>query len=159
MATPKKIAQPAPVATAASAASPVAVRSPEPVKARSPEPVKAKIATPIIPAKLPARKRAVTPKAAATPAAEQKPVQPQKAVVPEKIRKPKLVRDSFTIPKAEYAVIDALKEHAALLGRPVKKSELLRAGIKLLVSLPDAKFLAALAEVPALKTGRPVLEK
>jgi hypothetical protein len=159
MATPKKIAPPAPVVTPASAAAPVAVRTSEPAKARSPEPVKAKIASPIVPAKLPTRKRAVTPKAAATPAAEQKPVQPPKAVAPEKIRKPKLVRDSFTIPKAEYAVIDALKQHATLLGRPVKKSELLRAGIKLLVGLPDAEFLAALADVPTLKTGRPVLKK
>lgn len=153
MATPKKIAPPAPVASASAVATP------------APEPVKAKTAAPIVPVKLPARKRAVTPKAVVTPkapvtpAAEKAPILPTKAQAPEKVRKPKLVRDSFTIPKAEYAVIDALKQHAALLGRPVKKSELLRAGIKLLVSLPDAGFLAALAEVPTLKTGRPGLKK
>lgn len=73
----------------------------------------------------------------------------------EKARKPKLVRDSFTIPKPEYAVLQALKERAARLGRPAKKSELLRAGVKALAGLGDAAFGAALAAVPALKTGRP----
>ena len=73
----------------------------------------------------------------------------------EKARKPKLVRDSFTIPKAEYVVLDELKQRATTLTRPVKKSELLRAGIKALAALSDAAFLAALAQVPAIKTGRP----
>ena len=73
----------------------------------------------------------------------------------EKSRKPKLVRDSFTIPKAEYQVLDALKERSARLARPVKKSELLRAGIKALASMADAQLLAALQAVPAIKTGRP----
>ena len=73
----------------------------------------------------------------------------------EKDRKPKLVRDSFTIPKAEYAVLEALKQRAAQAGAPAKKSEVLRAGIKALASLTDDAFLAALAAVPSLKTGRP----
>ena len=40
-----------------------------------------------------------------------------------KARKPKLVRDSFTIPKAEYSVLDELKQRAARAGSPAKKSE------------------------------------
>ena len=72
-----------------------------------------------------------------------------------KTRKPKLVRDSFTIPKAEYVVLDDLKQRATALARPVKKSELLRAGIKALAALGDNAFLAALDQVPAIKTGRP----
>lgn len=88
--------------------------------------------------------------------------QAKKAAVakPEKIEKPKkakLVRDSFTIPKTEYVVLDELKQRAAKLTRPAKKSELLRAGIKLLASLSDAAFLTALEQVPAIKTGRPTL--
>jgi hypothetical protein len=74
---------------------------------------------------------------------------------PAKIKKPKLVRDSFTMPKPEYAVIDELKQRAAKLGHPVKKSELLRAAIKVLAALPDAGFIAAMAAVPPIKTGRP----
>ena len=65
------------------------------------------------------------------------------------------MRDSFTIPKAEYTVLDDLKQRAATLKRPVKKSELLRAGIKALAALSDATFLRALDQVPTIKTGRP----
>jgi hypothetical protein len=67
----------------------------------------------------------------------------------------KLVRDSFTMPKVEYAVIEVLKERAAKLARPVKKSELLRAGVKLLNALDDKALLSAVNAVPTIKTGRP----
>jgi hypothetical protein len=73
-----------------------------------------------------------------------------------KVKKPKLVRDSFTMPKDEYAVIDSLKLRAGKLGQSVKKSELLRAGIKALAGLTDIGFKAALSNVPTLKTGRPL---
>jgi hypothetical protein len=88
-----------------------------------------------------------------------KPVKTAKAVKVEKTRKPKLVRDSFTIPKVEYVVLEALKQRATRLTRSVKKSELLRAGIKALAALSDAAFLKALEQVPAIKTGRPAAEK
>lgn len=80
---------------------------------------------------------------------------PTKAAKVEKPRKPKLVRDSFTIPKHEYAVIDALKKRASKASVPSKKSEVLRAGIMALASMDDAAFRAAMAGVPTLKTGRP----
>ena len=70
-------------------------------------------------------------------------------------KKPKLVRDSFTIPKNEYAVIELLKQRAARLGRPAKKSELLRAGVKALEAMTDAAFLGCISSVPSIKTGRP----
>jgi hypothetical protein len=69
--------------------------------------------------------------------------------------KQKLVRDSFTIPKPEYAVLQALKERAIALRRPTKKSELLRAGIATLAALSDKAFLAAIGKVPSLTPGRP----
>lgn len=69
--------------------------------------------------------------------------------------KTKVVRDSFTIPKPEYAVLDELKLRAAKLATPTKKSELIRAGIKALAGLSDKAFLAAIDQVPNLKTGRP----
>lgn len=75
------------------------------------------------------------------------------------IKKPKLVRDSFTIPKAEFAAIEDMKVRAMALGLAVKKSELLRAGLKLLQSLSDSDYKAALAAVPTLKTGRPSSEE
>ena len=76
-----------------------------------------------------------------------------------KQKNPKLVRDSFTIPKAEYGVLEELKQRAAQLARPVKKSELLRASIKVLASMSSAAFLTALNQVPTIKTGRPSLKK
>ena len=65
------------------------------------------------------------------------------------------MRDGFTIPKAEFMVLEALKLRASDLKRPAKKSELLRAGIKALAAMEGAAFLAALNAVPAIKTGRP----
>lgn len=82
-----------------------------------------------------------------------KPV--SKPVKVGKAKKPKMIRDSFTIPKTEYLVIDALKERAGKLSRAAKKSELLRAGVKALAAMSDAAFLAALSAVPTIKTGRP----
>ena len=75
--------------------------------------------------------------------------------VPEKNKKAKLVRDSFTIPKEEYAAIEALKIRAMTQGLAIKKSELLRAGLMALTGLSDARLKAALVAVPTLKTGRP----
>src|SRR3954469_580945 len=67
----------------------------------------------------------------------------------------KLVRDSFTMPKPEYSVLAELKLRAARLGQPAKRSELLRAGVAALRSMPNPAFMAALAAVPTLKPGRP----
>ena len=113
----------------------------------------------------PAAKKPALKKAAVTKTAAKKPVvkksapqpaaKPVKAVKPAKVKKPKLVRDSFTIPKDEYVVIDALKTRAGKLGQAIKKSELLRAGIKALAAMSDIQFKAALSNVPTIKTGRP----
>lgn len=127
-----------------------------PVTAAPKTPMKPKTA-PAAPAKLPTRKAALKKVTAKAPLS--------KAFAATKIetvalpKKTKLVRDSFAIPKAEYGVLDELKQRAANLTRPVKKSEILRAGIKILAALSDAAFLTALAQVPAIKTGRPALDK
>lgn len=104
----------------------------------------------------PVRKTAVkkAPVKVATPQPA-KPVKAVKAVKPAKVKKPKLVRDSFTIPKDEYVVVDSLKVRAGKLGQAVKKSELLRAGVKALAAMSDIQFKAALNNVPTIKTGRP----
>ena len=114
--------------------------------------VKKVAAAPLKAAKAPLKTK-VSPKAAAPAKTAQAVV--KKSIKLEKVKKPKLIRDSFTIPKPEYVVLDALKERAGKLARAAKKSELLRAGIKALAAMPDAAFLAALASVPTIKTGRP----
>lgn len=92
---------------------------------------------------------------AKSPVARKSPAVKTAAVKPAKDKKPKLVRDSFTFPKAEYEVLEAMKQRATKLKVTVKKTELLRAGIKSLAALGDAAFLSAIAAVPSLKTGRP----
>ena len=80
-----------------------------------------------------------------------------KAAKPEKEKIPKLKmeRDSFTMPKAEYAQFYVLKDRLVKLGHPAKKSELLRAGIMQLSAMTDAALKAAMSKVPTIKTGRP----
>ncbi|CAN0342347.1 unnamed protein product, partial [Chrysoparadoxa australica] len=48
-----------------------------------------------------------------------------------------------------------LKLRLAALGQPAKKSELLRAGIKLLAEMSDAKLKKTMKAIPIIKTGRP----
>ena len=71
---------------------------------------------------------------------------------PEKV---KMERDSFTMPKDEYAAIGLLKSRMNALGHPVKKSELLRAGIKLLAAMSDNTLKLTMEKIPVIKTGRP----
>lgn len=99
-------------------------------------------------------KRVQRPAAKPTQAAAPKTAAPKadKKVKAEKI---KVVRDSFTIPKTEYAQIADMKKRAMALGKEAKKSELIRAGLALLAATGDAAFTKALASVPTLKTGRP----
>jgi hypothetical protein len=103
----------------------------------------------------PVQKAAPKTKAKAVKQPEAKPAQKAKSGVESKPKKPKLVRDSFTFPKDEYQAIATLKLRALGLKQSTKKSEILRAGLKLLNSLNDKAFLSALSNVPALKTGRP----
>ncbi len=70
-------------------------------------------------------------------------------------KKMKTIRDSFNMPADDYALIAALKKRALDAATQVKKSELLRAGLRLLTTLGNDAFQAALAAVPAVKTGRP----
>jgi hypothetical protein len=125
------------------------------VKTVAATPVAPRVAsTPTVP--LAAAKVAV--KVSAKPAAKKsasKPSVKPAAQKPAKVKKPKLVRDSFTIPKVEYTVLDELKQRAGKLSSPAKKSELIRAGVKALAAMSDVAFLAALKAVPAVKTGRP----
>lgn len=106
-----------------------------------------------------ARPVPVAAKPAAAPQASAAPQGAVRVAGVEKEKKVKLVRDSFTMPKSEYAAIDVLKARAARLGRPSKKSEMLRAGVMALSAMPDGQLLGLLAGLPAIKTGRPAKAK
>lgn len=73
----------------------------------------------------------------------------------EPLKKDKLVRDSFTLPQEDFALIAALKDRALDFKRPTKKSELLRAGLQVLAKLDQAALRATLEALRPLKAGRP----
>lgn len=97
--------------------------------------------------------------AAPAPKRSRKTAQPAAKPVPvpearDAIR-PVLVRDSFTMPEQEYAVLAEVKAACLRAGIDVKKSELLRIGVALLGQVDIATLKAVLAALPQLKTGRP----
>ena len=105
----------------------------------------------------PVRRTVAKPAAKAKPVASKQNVKKTakkdtKKAKPEKV---KMERDSFTMPKDEYAQLTLLKARLTAMGQPAKKSELLRAGIKLLVAMSDNTLKTTLAKIPVIKTGRP----
>jgi len=116
------------------------------------------VKTPAKTATKPTVKSVVKPSAKA--AAKVAPRKPAANAPPEPASKPvkakaKLVRDSFTMPQADFELIAALKARAIEFRRPAKKSELLRAGLQALSALNDAALRAALDTLAPLKPGRP----
>lgn len=74
----------------------------------------------------------------------------------DKAGKPeKPVRDSFTMPAADFALVAVLKSRALEARRPAKKSELLRAGLHALHGLSPAALAKALDALAPVKAGRP----
>lgn len=73
-------------------------------------------------------------------------------------KKVKVVRDSFTMPQDDYALIAALKKKVSAGGQHVKKSELLRAGLRLLAKSSAAQLKKAVSDLEKIKTGRPKKE-
>jgi len=73
----------------------------------------------------------------------------------KKGRRDKVIRDSFTMPADEYDQIAALKKRCVALGVPMKKSELLRAGIASLQQMSDERLNETISAVSSVKTGRP----
>ena len=81
------------------------------------------------------------------------PKAPRPPKAPKTRSKP--VRDSFTMPPADFALIATLKARALAGGRETKKSELLRAGLQALAALEPATLLEALGRLAPVKIGRP----
>jgi hypothetical protein len=91
----------------------------------------------------------------AKPAKATKAVQPAQAEPKEAKQRVRLVRDSFTMPEPDFALIAALKTRAMAAQREAKKSELLRAGLHALMALDSATLVSALGRLQPLKIGRP----
>jgi hypothetical protein len=91
---------------------------------------------------------------AAAPGRKVVPPVSEIAAPPHKAKQ-KPVRDSFTMPESDFALVGHLKERALGFKRPVKKSELLRAGLHALAVLSDAELRKRLDGLLPLKAGRP----
>ncbi|WP_374265395.1 hypothetical protein [Zoogloea sp.] len=121
---------PAPeLAEAATATAPVVAKKTEKT-AKQPKPVKVeKLAKPAKPAKAKAEKAA-------------------------KVVREKVVRDSFSMPKSEHAQLKALRETLAKAGRICTKSELLRAGVQLLLKESSASAKALVEGLVVVPKGK-----
>lgn len=165
-ATVKAAAKPAakPVAKPAAKAAPKAAAKAVATKAAAKPVAKTAVKTAPKAAAKPAAKPAVKPAAkpvvktavkaapkAAAKAPAARPVEPAK----DKQRKDKLVRDSFTMPEQEYAVLGQVKKACLKAGFEIKKSELLRIGVALISQIDLATLQNVLSALPQLKTGRP----
>ena len=131
--------------------SPATPRKPAATPAAAPAAKRAR------PAAAPKRAAPKPATAAAAPAAA--PAKAPVAPAPEAVRpaksKAKLVRDSFTMPQADFDLVASLKQRALRFERPTKKSELLRAGLHVLATLDDERLRAVLDALTPLKPGRP----
>lgn len=67
----------------------------------------------------------------------------------KQLRKQQTVREKFALPASEYEQLLDLKARLAEKGSPVKKSELVRAGLMLLAALDDDELTAVLTRLPA----------
>ena len=117
-------------------------------------PVKARKAA--TPKKATAKKApAKTAEASKTKKADAAPAPAPAEEKTRRAKKEKVVRDSFTMPKSDYAKIAVLKQKCLDAGISVKKSEVLRAGLLLLEGATAQRLLAAISAVETVKTGRP----
>jgi hypothetical protein len=145
------MAQPTPAKTKVAATGAASKRHRATARAAGKAPNTGAVKDPKAAAKPATRASAPTPAQAAAPV--------KKATKPEKPPKPvrqKLVRDGFTMPAEDFALIAVLKVRAlAAAQRETKKSELLRAGLHALAALDDPALLAALGRLTLVQQGRP----
>lgn len=155
-----------PVAKAAPATKAV-IRKPAAKPAARPATKAAVAAKPAVATKAAIAPKAAAPKPAPKPVAA-KPVAPKKPVAPAakpvlskaekkaaKPKKVKQVRDSFTMPEDEYAVLAQVKKSCLKAGVEIKKSDLLRIGVSLIKNLKIAELKDILSGLTPLKVGRP----
>ena len=150
----------------AAAATPRPAASRKPAAAKKPAP-KPKLAPPTTPevkrsvkikANAPARIVAKPGGTAAVVKMETKKPSTTKSDKNQKPKKAKLIRDSFTMPEAEFNLFAEVKRRCIAKGLAVKKSEVLRAAIIAFAAQGDAAVMKALRVLDPIKTGRPPAE-
>lgn len=146
------------VAPPATKAGPVRKAAAKGVKAAAPKTVRASAkaapAAPLKTAVKSAAKALTSPAPRTTRRIKAVPAPTPQTVRSQQERLP-LVRDSFTMPEPEYAVLLEVKQACLRAGIDIKKSELLRIAVALLGQIDMASLKRVLANLPQLKTGRP----
>ena len=73
----------------------------------------------------------------------------------QKLDHQRVIRDSFTLPANDYALLSTLRERGLKAGVHATKSELVRAGLRMLLEVNEGEFVSALQKLEKVKTGRP----
>lgn len=113
-----------------------------------------KSAVPVAALPVPASPRGKAAAKATKPAQTEKPPKVEK-VEKKTAKPPRQVRDGFTMPESDFALIAVLKTRALSSRRAAKKSELLRAGLHALAALDAKALVASLDRLEPVKIGRP----
>ncbi|MCC5624401.1 cytochrome P450 [Nostoc sp. CHAB 5715] len=71
----------------------------------------------------------------------------------------KVIRDTFTMPSEDYELIAVIQERCLQSAMNVTRSEIVRAGLRMLHDLNDEKLTQALKAVEKIKSGRPPRKK
>ena len=67
----------------------------------------------------------------------------------------RVVRDSYTMPPAEYETLSNIQKRCLKRGMVVSKSEVVRAGFAALAQMPDRELFELVEALVKVKTGRP----
>jgi hypothetical protein len=82
----------------------------------------------------------------------------QNKQINQKTRPPKpavkIIRDTFTIPENDHHLIRAAKLRCMRAGVEASKSEIVRAGLKLLAEISDEQLIETIDKLVRLKVGR-----
>lgn len=70
------------------------------------------------------------------------------------VNEARVIRDSFTMPEADYGLIGPLKKRCMKAGIGVNKSELLRAGLRALTEMSDRELAQHVDRLVRIKPGR-----
>jgi hypothetical protein len=82
-------------------------------------------------------------------------LQPQEPSAPQAPPRDKVVRDGFSMPASDYALIGEMQAALLELRVSVTKSEVVRAGLHALKQLNGDELVALFGSLEKVKTGRP----
>ncbi|MBD0262480.1 MAG: hypothetical protein ICV78_07045 [Tolypothrix sp. Co-bin9] len=82
-------------------------------------------------------------------------MQQQEKYLPSAVQKEKVIRDSFTLPSGDYELIATIRHRCLNSAVNATKSEVIRAGLHVLLSLSDEDLISAIESLEKVKTGRP----